>query len=150
MADGKAAGDNQLVKDCNARIKVLKSKYNDLTESVGLQKAPERMARLYKDLTRRKVNDIIPVKLPDGTMSQLTKFTEIKDIEVFAGEGAKEELRVRDFLAMNYGGSAEKWQHTKGRGFVDTPEGSKRAMLHWFEEETVGIKEMFVKGWSKK
>lgn len=43
MADDKAAGDNQLVKDCNARIKVLKSKYNDLTESVGLQKTEERI-----------------------------------------------------------------------------------------------------------
>lgn len=39
----KAAGYNQLVKDCNARIKALKAKYNDLTESVGLQKTEERM-----------------------------------------------------------------------------------------------------------
>ena len=39
----KAAGDNQLVKDCNTRIKALKAKYNDLTESVGLQKTEERM-----------------------------------------------------------------------------------------------------------
>lgn len=50
MADDKAAGDNQLVKDCNARIKVLKSKYNDLTESVGLQKTEERMM-VVKPLT---------------------------------------------------------------------------------------------------
>lgn len=128
---------------------MLKSKYNDLTESVGLQKAPERMATLYKDLTRRKVNDIIPVKLPNGLMSQLTKLTEIKDIEVFAGKGAKEELRVRDFLAMNYGGSAEKWQHTKGRGIIGG-EHNKKAMLHWFQEETVGIREIKLKGWSKK
>lgn len=46
----KAAGDNQLVKDCNARIKALKAKYNDLTESVGLQKTEERM-RVVKPLT---------------------------------------------------------------------------------------------------
>ena len=39
----KSAGDNQLVKDCNARIKALKAKYNDLTEKVGLQKTEERM-----------------------------------------------------------------------------------------------------------
>ena len=39
----KAEGDNQLVKDCNTRIKTLKAKYNDLTESVGLQKTEERM-----------------------------------------------------------------------------------------------------------
>ena len=46
----KAAGDNQLVKDCNTRIKALKAKYNDLTESVGLQKTEERM-RVTKPLT---------------------------------------------------------------------------------------------------
>lgn len=39
----KAAGDKQLVKDCNTRIKALKAKYNDLAESVGLQKTEERM-----------------------------------------------------------------------------------------------------------
>ena len=39
----KAAGDKQLVKDCNTRIKALKAKYNDLTEKVGLQKTEERM-----------------------------------------------------------------------------------------------------------
>lgn len=46
----KAAGDKQLVKDCNTRIKALKAKYNDLTESVGLQKTEERM-RVVKPLT---------------------------------------------------------------------------------------------------
>lgn len=47
----KAAGDKQLVKDCNARIKALKAKYNDLTESVGLQKTEERM-RVTKAVDR--------------------------------------------------------------------------------------------------
>lgn len=46
----KDAGDKQLVKDCNTRIKALKAKYNDLTESVGLQKTEERM-RVVKPLT---------------------------------------------------------------------------------------------------
>lgn len=55
----KAAGDNQLVKDCNTRIKALKAKYNDLTESVGLQKTEERM-RVTKSLTsERKSRNII-------------------------------------------------------------------------------------------
>lgn len=47
----KAAGDNQLVKDCNARIKALKEKYNDLTDKVGLQKTEERM-RVTKSFAR--------------------------------------------------------------------------------------------------
>ena len=90
------------------------------------------------------------VKLPDGTISKLTEGTSITDIEVFAGKGTDIELRVKYHLVDNYGGTANNWQHTKGRGFVDTADGSKKAMLHWFEEETVGIVEMVVKGWSKK
>ena len=90
------------------------------------------------------------VRLPDGTISKLTEGTDIVDIEVFAGKGTNVELRVKHHLVENYGGKADNWQHTKGRGFVDTPNGSKKAMLHWFEEETIGIVEMFVKGWSKK
>lgn len=37
------SGDNQLAKECTAKIKALNDKYNDLCESVGLQKTPERM-----------------------------------------------------------------------------------------------------------
>lgn len=90
------------------------------------------------------------VKLPDGTLSKLTEGTDITDIEVFAGKGTTSELRVKHHLVDNYGGKADNWQHVKGRGFVDINGSSKKAMLHWFEEETVGIVEMFVKGWSKK
>lgn len=40
----KAAGDTQLQKGCNHRIKELKNQYNDLTKSIGLQATPERMS----------------------------------------------------------------------------------------------------------
>ena len=111
---------------------------NQKRDIINIGKAVGAMAKNYD------------VKLPDGTISKLTEGTTITDIEVFAGKGTNTELRVKYHLVDNYGGKADDWQHVKGRGFVDTIEGSKKAMLHWFEEETVGIVEMFVKGWSKK
>lgn len=146
----EASGDKTLVKRSKERIAAYKARYNDMCNKVGLQKTPERMATSYKDLTRRKVNDIIPVVLPDGSMSNVTVGTQIKNIEVFAGKGSGKDLRVKNFLVENYGGTADNWQHTKGRGFVDVDNESRKAMLHWFEESNVGIREMKVKGWSKK
>ena len=70
--------------------------------------------------------DANPVRLPDGTVSRLVEGTEITDIEVFAGKGSGKELRVREFLVQNYGGKAENWQHTKGRGYVELPDGAKK------------------------
>ncbi len=75
----KAAGDKQLVKDCNARIKALKEKYNDLTESVGLQKTEERM-RVVKPTSAANTNNV-PDNLkakPQRKFSE--KFQEIKEV----------------------------------------------------------------------
>ena len=67
-----------------------------------------------------------------------------------AGKGSKTDLRVKNFLVQNYGGSAENWQHSKGRGYIDTADGPKKAVIHWFYEENVGAKEIFGIIWSKK
>lgn len=90
------------------------------------------------------------ILLPDGTHSKLAEGTEIVDIEVFAGYGSNRELRVKHFLAEKYGGNPEKWQHSKGHGYVVADGKEQKANIHWFEEESVGIYEMKVKGWSKK
>ena len=70
----KAAGDNQLVKDCNTRIKALKAKYNDLTESVGLQKTEERM-RVTKSLTSERGSGKIEEKIQDKKITKITDAT---------------------------------------------------------------------------
>lgn len=70
----KAAGDNQLVKDCNTRIKALKAKYNDLTESVGLQKTEERM-RITKSLTSEHGRGKIEEKIQDKKITKITDAT---------------------------------------------------------------------------
>jgi|GEM_PF-6782550 len=91
------------------------------------------------------------VSVPGGGKSRLVEEMGISDEEVFAGPGSSRELRVKEFLAGNYGGDADKWQHKKGHGYVYDENGKpKRAMIHWFEEEAVGIVELKVKGWSKK
>ena len=91
-----------------------------------------------------------PVKLPDNTFSKITEGAKISDVETFAGKGSNKELRVKDFLVQNYGGQANEWQHTKARTYVDTSDGPRKAVIHWFYEPTIGAKETFVKGWSKK
>lgn len=70
----KAAGNKQLVKDCNIRIKALKAKYNDLTESVGLQKTEERM-RVTKSLTNSAESSKIKEKIQDKKITKITDST---------------------------------------------------------------------------
>lgn len=161
-----AAGDELEAKRLQRKINEQQTIYRRFSEKHGLYYDTQRASvEGYRKISvaNIKKRDIInigrslgamaknyDVKLPDGTISKLTEGTNISDIEVFAGKGTNVELRVKHYLVENYGGKADNWQHTKGRGFVDTPNGSKKAVLHWFEEETVGIVEMFVKGWSKK
>ena len=91
-----------------------------------------------------------PIKLPDNTLSKITEGAKITNVETFAGKGSNTELRVKDFLVQNYGGQANEWQHSKARTYVDTAEGPRKAVIHWFYEQSRGVKETFVKGWSKK
>ena len=88
--------------------------------------------------------------MPNGSDGKLYKSTIVTDVEVFAGKGSKSPLRVKEFLVDKYGGDADKWVHVKGRGYIDVEGKPKKAMIHWFQEDTIGIKEAKVKGWSKK
>ena len=80
-----------------------------------------------KALTNVGNGGIIEVKLPDGTFSQLAD-NNFTDIEVFAGKGSNKELRLKNHLVNNYGGIADNWQHIKGRGYVKTSEGPRKAI----------------------
>lgn len=149
------------VKEKQAKMKAFVNEHeeslilrSDRTQVLGYNRsvsakaasAAKRAEKLQSELARAAV------KLPDGILSRVTPGTTVSEIETFAGKGAIKgtELRVRDFLVQNYGGKAENWQHSKGRGWVDVPEGTRKAVLHWFYEESVGVRELFVKGWSKK
>lgn len=87
------------------------------------------------------------VKLPDGSYTKTTEGTKITKVVAFAGKGLKRKVDVAEHLSKQYGGKPENWQHLRGEGFVDVGEESRRAELHWFDNEDVGIKKMKVKRW---
>lgn len=89
----KAAGDNQLVKDCNTRIKALKAKYNDLTGSVGLQKTEERM-RVTKSLTNSAESSKIKEKIRDKKITKITDSTINKIPNVQSAIYSKDETNI--------------------------------------------------------
>lgn len=109
-----------------------------------------RTTRTGKVIATRSIQGEYDVKLSNKKYSHIVD-PAFDKYEVFAGKGSDKELRVRDYLTKNYGGKPEAWFHAKGYTEVADENGTKRkANVHWFEEETVGIREMFVKGWSKK
>ena len=56
----KASGDNVLFKDCSDKVKIYRDKYDDLCDSVGLEKRYNRMATYYpKDVDKAGKSGII-------------------------------------------------------------------------------------------
>ena len=159
-----AAGDKEGFEAEALKIKNAQAEYNAFCKKTGRTKRLDR-TQVYaynksvsnKSTAAAKRREQLetalrstPVKLPDNTLSKITEGAKISDIETFAGKGSNKELRVKDFLVQNYGGQANEWQHSKARTYVDTAEEPKKAVIHWFYEQSVGSKEIFVKGWSKK
>ena len=160
----EAAGDTEGFEQEALKVKNAQAKYNAFCKKTGRTKRLDR-TQVYdynKSVSskataaakrREKLEASLrgsPVKLPDNTLSKITVGAKITDIETFAGKGSNKSLRVKDFLVKNYGGQANEWQHSKARTYVDTDDGPKKAVIHWFYEERIGAKEVFVKGWSKK
>ena len=85
--------------------------------------------------------------LQTGNLYHLSEGSRLQDIQVFAGKGTRIRFRTAEKYAERYGGTVSSWQHVKGKGLVDTPEGVRPAELHWVQCEGIGKKEMFVKRW---
>lgn len=132
----------------------------------GIEKQREQMPKQRKSLTNEAENDIIPrddisiprsvgaaphrdrVKLPDGSYTRTTEGTKITKVVAFAGKGLNRKVDVAEHLTKQLGGKVENWQHLRGEGFVDVGEESRRAELHWFENEDVEDRaRMKVKRW---
>ncbi len=170
----KASGDDFLRREAQAKINAYTKQYEAISSQAGLELRKDKMTVSGFRAVSKGVQDLSALRdksggvgynasnqeiaslfqsaiaLPDGTASHLTTGSTLIDVEIFAGKGSTKELRVRNFLVDNYGGTADEWQHTKARGFVEVGNESKKAVIHWFYEESVGVKEAFVKGWSKK
>ena len=61
----------------------------------------------------------------------------------------KKSLRqeVAEGLSEEYGGTPEKWQHSKGVGVLDCDGEMLKAEVHWFQEESVGKVKFKIKRW---
>ncbi len=84
-----------------------------------------------------------------GEYYRFKEGTRIQDREVFAGYGSRTPLHegVAEGLSEQCGGESEKWQHVKGFGTLDTPDGDREAEVHWFANEAVGQIKHKVKRW---
>ncbi len=103
-----------------------------------------------KTIATRTINGSHEILLPKGSKTIAVNPTFDK-YEVFAGKGSDKELRVKNHLVDNYGGDAENWFHAKGYTELSDENGEiRKANVHWLEEDTAGIYEIKVKGWSKK
>lgn len=78
---------------------------------------------------------------------EFTEGTKVDNIQTFAGKGSNSALRKRFDLAESYGGKPENWKHRKGIGYLDFYGESRKAEVHWMQEETAGKHEFKVKKW---
>jgi len=81
-----------------------------------------------------------------GDPSQITR------IEVFAGACVNRAYQNAERYAKVFGGDPKRWIHVSGYAYVVEQESGKirLAQIHWSEEPTVGMVDIFVKGWSRK
>lgn len=94
-----------------------------------------------------KASNYDVMDLQTGDLYHLSEGSRLWDIEVFAGRGTRSVFRNAEKYADRYGGAAQDWQHVKGKGIVETPDGDRPAELHWVQCQSIGKKEMFVKRW---
>jgi hypothetical protein len=75
--------------------------------------------------------------------------THIWNKEVFRGKGCKTPIKdyKKAYLTRKYGGEEENWQKVKGVGDIDYYGESRRAKIHWYQEEKAGDHEYKVKEW---
>jgi len=85
--------------------------------------------------------------LATGEMFHFVEGTRLQNVEVFAGKGSKVPYRNAYKYADEYGGRVEDWQHVKGKGWLSTSDGDRRAEVHWSQCEGIGKHDFFVKRW---
>lgn len=82
------------------------------------------------------------VKLPDGTMADLTPGSKITKIHTFAGKGTQKQIREVSRLSEMYGAPESEWSKVRGDGYVDVDGISKHIEIHWYESPQTGRVEM--------
>lgn len=119
-------------------------------KKVGLfssQKRPYEPDILIGKNLGAKAKNYTVMDLETGEFFQFAQGTKIQNVEVFAGKGVRTEFRKAQKYADRYGGAPEDWQHVKGHGVIETPEGDRNAEVHWVQCAGVGKYDFFVKRW---
>ena len=102
--------------------------------------------RIGKSLGAKAANYDV-MDLLTGEIYHFVEGSKIQNVEVFAGKGVKTPFRRAEKFAARYGGKPEDWQHAKGFGLLDTPDGDREVEVHWVQCEGLGKFEFFVKEW---
>jgi len=100
--------------------KLLGSRWIEIAKSLGAA------AKNYK------------VLLPDGNVVKFMEGTRITNVAVIAGKGRDRKIDEVDRLVDKYGGSPDLWQKMKGFGYLNVDGESRKADVHWYEEDNVG------------
>ena len=85
--------------------------------------------------------------LETGEYFYFVEGTGLKNVEVFAGPNSRKPYEKAYKFAEKYGGAINDWQHVKGVGWLETPEGIRLAEVHWSQCAGIGKVEFFVKKW---
>lgn len=119
-------------------------------KSIGLFSSQNRRYEpdilIGKDLGAKGKNYSV-MDLATGELFQFVQGSRIQNVEVFAGKGSRTEFRKAQKYADRHGGNVEDWQHVKGHGLIDTPEGDRPAEVHWVQCSGIGKFDFFVKRW---
>ena len=102
--------------------------------------------RVYHSIGAKFVNYDI-MDLATGEIYHLAEGSYLQDKQVFAGKGTKVPYRIAIRYAEKWGGNPEDWQHVKAIGILSTPDGDRKAELHWSQCDGIGKKDMNLKRW---
>lgn len=166
----KAAGDDVGVRECNRKIRLLKDKYNEVTQKAGLDAHYDRMSVIKSgktvDFTAKSgiiYSDKIIRSVGAKSSSYPTVYYPDSDIQVefvegtrpiyppdhtMAGKGCKTGRQIDDIdrLVNEYQCDAENWQKEKARYEVYDEYGEIRFVeLHWYRHPDIGNVEYKVK-----
>ena len=107
---------------------------------------PDRDIIIGRSVGAKALNYDI-MDLDTGEIFHFVEGTKIQNVQVFAGKGTRIAFRKAEKFAARYGGKASDWQHAKGFGVLNTPDGNREAEVHWVQCADIGKFEFFVKEW---
>ena len=86
------------------------------------------------------------IRLPNNEIVHLSEGTRITNVQVIAGKGRNRKIDMVAVLIDRYPGTKEtEWQKVKGIGYIDYQGENYKAVLHWYQEPSVGKVEWKVK-----